>query len=215
MPGLFSFGPIPISHKKEKLFCPKTQSQDLILGDDFYYMSESNPEPDAEDYLTLLNEHERSLSAYVHALVPLLEDAEDILQSCKVTMWKHFSSFEPGTNFRAWSRKIALNQILNYRRSEKRRRVFSADSEFIEAVAAEIDRQSDQLDLRSEALRACLTKLPEAHRNTVLLRYFEDLGIEEIAEKTKRTAGAVYRLLSRIRTVLNDCITQTLNAQTP
>lgn len=177
-------------------------------------MSEPSTAPNAEEYLTLLNEHERSLAAYVHTLVPALEDAEDILQTCRVTMWKHFSSFEPGTNFSAWARKIALNQILNYRRSEKRRRVFSADREFIEAVAAEIDLQSDQLDARSDALRTCLSKLPAAHRKTVLLRYFEDLGIDEIAEKTKRTAGAVYRLLSRVRTALNDCITQTLEAQT-
>ncbi len=177
-------------------------------------MSESNPESNAEEYLTLLNEHGRSLAAYVHTLVPVLEDAEDILQACRVTMWKHFSSFEIGSNFSAWARKIALNQILNYRRSEKRRKVFSADSKFIEAVAAEIDRQSDQLDARSDALRSCLAKLPTAHRNTVLLRYFEDLDVEEIAKKTNRTAGAVYRLLSRIRTVLNDCITQSLNPQT-
>jgi len=178
-------------------------------------MPESSTEPGAEEYLMLLNKHERSLAAYVHTLVPVLEDAEDILQSCRITMWKHFSSFEPGTNFPAWARKIALNQILNYRRSEQRRPVFSCDPEFIEAVANEIDRQSVHLDLRSDALKICLAKLPAAHRNTILLRYFEDLGVEEIAEKTNRTPGAVYRLLSRIRTVLNNCITETLTTQPP
>ena len=185
---------------------------DLILAERCP-MPESSREPGAEEYLMLLNEHEHSLAAYVHTLVPVLEDAEDILQSSRITMWKHFSSFEPGTNFSAWARKIALNQILNYRRSEQRRPVFSCDPEFIEAVANEIDRQGSHLNLRSDALNICLAKLPVAHRNTILLRYFEGLGVEEIAEKTNRTTGAVYRLLSRIRTVLNDCITETLSTQ--
>lgn len=168
---------------------------------------------EAEAYLVLLNEHEHSLAAYVHSLVPVAADAEDILQGCRITLWKNFSRFDRSaedSNFLAWARKIALHQILNHRRSQKRRPTFSADPEFIEAVAGEIDRHQDRYDRRSEALRACLAKLPQPHRKAILLRYHEERGVEEIAELTERTPGAVYRLLSRIRAVLNECITESL-----
>lgn len=175
-------------------------------------MADSDPNP--EKYLELLNENGKALAAYVHTLVADRADAEDILQACRITMWKKFGDFEIGTNFQAWARKIALHQILNYRRSEKRKPVYASDPEFIESIADEIDRESDSLSARSEALRICLRRLPENQRRTVLLRYYEDCDIEEIARKTKRTDGAVYKLLSRIRGALNDCINQQLQATT-
>jgi len=174
----------------------------------------TDPEANAatETYLRLLGKHDRSLAAYVHSLVLSPADAEDILQECKVVMWKHFGNFDLQTDFLAWARKIALNQILNYRRSQQRRQTSPVDQAFIEAVAAEIDRKSDQLEKRSEALRSCMRKLPMAHRQTIVWRYYEDCGVEEIAEKTGRTEGAVYRLLSRIRQALSECVTRTLQS---
>ena len=73
------------------------------------------------------------------------------------------------------------------------------EEQFIEVVAAEIDRRADLLDRKADALRICLRKLPEAHRKIVVWRYYEDCGVEEIAAKSERTVEAVYRLLSRIR----------------
>jgi RNA polymerase sigma-70 factor (ECF subfamily) len=175
-------------------------------------MSSPDPTETTEAYIRLVTEHDRWLAGYVYSLVPRAADADDLLQECKVTMWKQFGRFELGSNFRAWARKIATNQILNYRRSEKRRPSSAIDEAFIEAVAAEIDRRADQMDLRSEALRTCLHKLPEAHRKIVVWRYYEECGIEEIAAKSERTPEAVYRLLSRIREALNECVSKTVAA---
>lgn len=170
-------------------------------------MSDLDPSEQTEAYLTLLNENERKLAHYVHVLVTDRLDAEDILQACRLTMWKKFNTFEQGTSFLAWGKKIALNQILNYRRSAKRKPLHLVDPEFIASVAKEIDRQSEALSHRSEALKECLGKLPENQRQTIILRYYDGCEINEIATSTGKTEGAVYRLLSRIRASLNECIT--------
>jgi RNA polymerase sigma-70 factor (ECF subfamily) len=170
------------------------------------------PDPTAatEAYLRLLTQHDRWLATYVYSLVASTADAQDILQEVKVTMWKQFAKFEQGTNFRAWARTIATNQILNYRRAVKKLPNAQIEEQFIEAVAAEIDRRAEVLDRKADALRLCLRKLPEAHRKIVVWRYYEDCGIEEIATKSERTVEAVYRLLSRIRSVLNECVSRQL-----
>lgn len=173
-------------------------------------MEESDSSARAEEYLLLLNQHEKAIAAYVHTLVNDPTDAEDILQACRLTLWKKFDQFEPGSHFVAWARKIALHQILNYRRSAKRKPRYTTDPALIDSIAAEIDRQSDQLADRSEALRTCLRKLPESHRQAVHLRYFEGCEIDEIAERTRRSEGAVYRLLSRVRAMLGKCVSETL-----
>src|ERR1700733_7242939 len=167
-----------------------------------------DPTADTEAYLRLLTQHDRWLATYVYSLVVSVADAQDILQEVKVTMWKQFAKFEPGTNFRAWARKIATNQILNYRRAVQKLPNSELEEGFIEAVAAEIDRRAEVLDHKADALRLCLRKLPEAHRKIVVWRYFEDCGVEEIATKSDRSVEAVYRLLSRIRQALKDCVSR-------
>ncbi|MBL9199897.1 MAG: sigma-70 family RNA polymerase sigma factor [Opitutaceae bacterium] len=174
--------------------------------------SPQDPAARDEAYLRLLAEHERALSTYVFSLVNSRADAADILQECKLALWRMFDRFEPGTNFLAWARTVALHQILNYRRAAQRRPESPHEREFIEAVAAEIDRRSDDLDRRSEVLRHCLQKLPERHRSIVVWRYYEECEVETIAAKSDRSVLAVYRLLSRIRETLNDCISRQLAA---
>lgn len=176
--------------------------------------STASPDDRGELFLRTLAEHERWLAAYVYSLVSRAADADDILQECKVTLWKQFSTFTPGTNFRAWARTIALHQVLNYRRAEQRRPWSPLDQQFIESIAGEIERRGEQLERKADSLRACLRKLPEPHRAVVVSRYYEERSIDEIAAQSGRTAEAVYRLLSRIRAVLNDCIQRQLTSAT-
>ena len=176
-------------------------------------MPAPSPETNAEDYLRLLNQHERLLAAYVHSLVPSTADADDILQEAKIVLWRRFSEFEQDTNFMAWARRIALNLILNFRRSHRRRTTSPIEEEFVRSVAHEIDRRSDHFERRSEAPQRCLKKLPRPHRQAIFWRYYEDCSVGEIAERTNRTVGATYRLLSRIRQLLNDCVTRTLRTE--
>ena len=173
------------------------------------------PPEDPEAYLRQLAQHERWLATYVYSLVAHSHDAEDVLQEVKLTLWRQFARFEAGTNFRAWARTIALHQVLNFRRSAKRHAGTALEEVFVEAVALELDRQSLALESQSDLLGRCLQKLPEAHRKLIVWRYYEDCSVAEIATRSRRSVEAVYRLLSRIRAVLSDCVQRTtLEAET-
>lgn len=176
-----------------------------------FMLTQMEPEPNAppenpEDYLRQLAQHERWLATYVYSLVAHSFDAEDILQEVKLTLWRNFAKFQPGTNFRAWARTIALHQVLNFRRSAKRHAGAALEEVFVEAVAMELDRQASALESQAELLGRCLQKLPEAHRKLIVWRYYEDCSVPEIAARSRRTEEAVYRLLSRIRAVLSECV---------
>ena len=54
-------------------------------------------------------------------------------------------------------------------------------------------------------------RVTEAFR-PMLARYYEERSVDELATRYGRTTEAVYRLLSRIRAVLNDCINRQLAA---
>lgn len=167
------------------------------------------PEP-AEEFVFLLARHERMLRAYVHALVPHVQDADDILQEAKVRMWRSFSQFEAGTNFSAWARKVAFHQVLSYRKRRKRDRLDFSD-EFLNTVASEYDQSSEDLEQRERALHGCIAKLPDDHREVLQLRYQEGFSLEVMADKLQRTVAALYRQLSRVRHVLHECVTRQLS----
>lgn len=156
-------------------------------------------------FLELLTTHERALSIYVHSLVPRDMAAEDILQQTKMLLWKHFDDFQVGTNFLAWARKTAFHQILTHRRQKKREHL-PLDEVALEALGMAVTQLAGDVSLRQEALRTCLARLPKEHRQLVQLRYYEDLEIDQVAEKLCRTAGAVYRALSRVRMSLMECV---------
>lgn len=167
-----------------------------------FVMAESDR---TQEFLELLTQHDRALGVYVYSLVPRSADADDILQQTKMILWRCFDQFEPGTNFLAWARKTAFHQILTYRRQTKREHL-PLSEETLDALHNEVARLSDSGDERREALRTCLSKLPKEHRQLVMLRYFEDMEIDGIAEQVRSTVAAVYRALSRVRFTLLECI---------
>lgn len=156
-------------------------------------------------FVELLAQHDRALTLYVYALVSRQADAEDILQQTKMVLWKSFGDFEPGTHFLAWARKVAFHQILGYRRKTKRDPLPLSD-EMLEKVSDHVVRLSEHEQLRREALESCLHRLPGNHRQLILLRYQEELGVESIAQRVASTPAAVYRALSRLRVGLADCV---------
>ncbi|MCB1231959.1 MAG: sigma-70 family RNA polymerase sigma factor [Verrucomicrobiae bacterium] len=162
-----------------------------------------------EEFLTLLNEHESALRAYVHSLVREPSDAEDILQETRLVMWRNFEKFEAGTHFKAWAKKIAFHQILTFRRKAKRDTALSEES--LELLALELTKNESRHDRRAVALRKCVRQLSLPHRQIFLMRYSREMSIEDIASAVDRTEGAVYRLLSRLRASLQDCV----NRNTP
>ena len=163
------------------------------------------------EFVTLLARHDRALTMYVYSLVPQQSDADDILQQTKLILWKHFADFELGTNFIAWARKTAFHQILAYRRKTKRDPLPLSDA-MLEVLSEKVASLTDHDQTRRDALESCLHRLSADHRRLILLRYQEELEVDEIAQKLSSTPGAVYRALSRLRLALVDCVTSRLPA---
>lgn len=158
-----------------------------------------------EEFIKLLAQNERQLHAYVFSLITNTADAEDVLQNAKVIMWRHFEQFNLGTNFGAWSRKIAFHQILSYRKKQKKQKLHVSD-ECLQLVAEETEKMQQELESQYHLLQSCITKLPEKYRSLIELRYRDGLSIENMAPRSGQSEGAVYRMLSRVRTTLQDCV---------
>src|SRR5262249_49574877 len=170
--------------------------------------------PDADptrvdEFVRLLAQNQRRLYVYVHTLVPNHADAEEVLQNANLVLWREFGTFQPGTNFAAWACRVALNQVLAWRKKRQRDRLQFTD-QFLAVIADEADAAAEELEDRTQVLAGCVEKLPADQREMVRLRYGEGGTIEAAAERARRPVEATYRALSRIRHALHDCITRTL-----
>jgi len=162
-----------------------------------------------DEFVRLLAQNQRRLFVYVHTLVPNHADAEEVLQNTNLVLWREFGTFETGTNFAAWACRVALNQVLAWRKKRQRDRLQFSD-DFLAAIAKETQDANDALEEQSRVLSDCLAKLPSDQRELIRLRYTEEGAIEAVASRVRRTVEATYRALSRIRHTLHECVIRTL-----
>ena len=168
--------------------------------------------PRDAEFVQLFTLNQHRIYIYLVSLVHDQNAADDLFQETMLVLWREFERFESGTNFMAWSCTVALNQVRAWRKKQQRDRLQFSD-EFLDALSQELDSSADYLEQRYELLRNCIAKLPQHHRQLVAYRYSSGHAIHEIAEQTQRSIDAVYRLLSRIRRTLQDCVTDQLTLE--
>lgn len=137
-------------------------------------------------------------------------DAEDLVQDTIVKAFRFFSSFENGTNAKAWLFRILKNSFINnYRKTSKRPQQVDYDevSSYYESVRAERTETTDLeslmfRELMDDEMSVALKQLPEDFRTVVLLCDVEGYTYEEIANMLDVPIGTIRSRLHRGRNLL-------------
>lgn len=137
-------------------------------------------------------------------------DAEDLVQDTIVKSYRFFSSYEKGTNAKAWLFRILKNSYINnYRKKSKQPNQVDYDevSTFYETIRAERTDTSDLedkmfRDLIDDDISHALDELPEDFRTVVLLCDVEGFTYEEIANMLDVPIGTIRSRLHRGRNLL-------------
>ncbi len=165
-----------------------------------------------ELFVKLLGAHQQQVHRYVLCLVPNAHDADDILQETNLFLWREFHQFEEGTNFVAWACAVAFHKVIAWRKQKSRDRLVYSDA-FLMAVSSELIANAERQEERAMALNKCIERLPQRHRDLLQLRYGAGQNIDDIAHMQGRSADAVYRMLSRVRHALFECIGHSLSPE--
>ena len=130
-------------------------------------------------------------------------EAEDLVQETYAKAWKGFSSFQAGTNFRAWMYRILRNTFLTSRTGLKAATVPLEDDDASEAVVESETPESIYLSRAgAEQLQSAIDALPVLFREVLLLCEVEEMSYQEIAETLGIPIGTVMSRLSRARKIL-------------
>ncbi|BCX48805.1 RNA polymerase sigma factor [Haloferula helveola] len=159
------------------------------------------------EFVRLLTEHQDSIRAFIHSLMPGNPAVRDVTQETLMLLWQKRDSFTLGTSFINWAFAVARFRVLEFHRRSKRDQRLVFSDELLDSLAGEPEEMAPQrLEGTRTALRECLASLSDKNRELVRLRYEGEQSIEDFAEDSGRSAGALRVSLFRIRNSLKKCI---------
>ena len=181
-----------------------------------YHIDVSGVDPQSGSFEELAMPLFDPLYNFAHWLTRNRDQAEDLVQETYLKALKGFSSFQLGTNFRAWMYRILRNTFLTSCAGLKATTTLPLDNAeddegpelAVELVTPEtilIDRSNADLIERE------IDELPVHFREVLLLCEVEEMSYQEIAETLSVPIGTVMSRLSRARKRLRDGLRQRMN----
>jgi RNA polymerase sigma-70 factor (ECF subfamily) len=164
------------------------------MGDDVERLLQQRRYDDALEALMERYEHK-----VLRMAVAMLRDAgraEEVAQDVFVKVWRAFPTYDGRAAVSTWLYAIARNTCLSAVRSESYRRTAA-----LEEVPEPAARASERSDVEWDRY---LSRLPEALRQVVMLFYFEERSISEVARMLGVAEGTVKSQLHRARRALAD-----------
>jgi RNA polymerase sigma-70 factor, ECF subfamily len=143
-------------------------------------------------------------------------DAEDATHDAALTAWRRFGDLRERDRFEAWFGRI-LHNVCRDRLRARRRSPVSLDLDPPTPATAARFASPDQAEtiVRREALGSALRTLTPDHREVVILRFYFDLTIEQIAARTGTGKGTVKSRLHYALRYLRSAVEPGLEERTP
>lgn len=123
-------------------------------------------------------------------------DADDIFQEVFLRLVQHEGAFESEEHRKAWLIRVTVNCCNSHFTAPWRKNVHGLD----DALLAQLpDEEDDFAATEGEDVYAQVLRLPQQMREVVLLFYYEEMSIREIAHALQTTEVNVKKRLSRAR----------------
>lgn len=155
---------------------------------------------------TLMHRYERLVYRVAFGWTGSRESALEIVQETFLAVHSRLGSYRGEGELKSWIARIAANAAMNRARGERLRSAEALDEAAIPSVPAAQEMALAERE-RSGALHRSLDALPPRQRTAVVLRYFEEMPIHDIAialECNEGTARSIlFRSLVKLRHALS------------
>ena len=129
------------------------------------------------------------------------EDAWDLSQEVFIKAHRGLASFRGDASFKTWLLRITANQCKDHLKKRRLRVVALEDEGALERMPAHEPGPADRMESSElgEAIAGCLNALPAKHRMALVLREYQGLSYEEMAEVMRCSVGTVMSRLHHAR----------------
>ena len=136
------------------------------------------------------------------------QDAEDAVQLTMMKAWQGLGGFRGESRFATWITRVLMNEVFQSQRKRARMRLEEMESASLTAVLEagstltrrQISQEQRLLIMeRNRLVHAALRSLPESLRSVLLLQFFDERSLEEIAAQMERPVATVKSRRHRAR----------------
>jgi RNA polymerase sigma-70 factor, ECF subfamily len=188
-----------LSHDLERSF-PRVASEQAEQDDAQLVKASQQGNQDA--FAILVQRHQRRIFNLSLRMLQDEEDAGEITQEAFLAAWQGLSSFRGEACFPTWLYRIAYHCCLRQLERRKRERSLQA-IQILEGINKE-KQAEDILELRDRqaVVREQMEKLPTRYRMVLILRHFQEMTYEEMADILSMPVGTIKTHLFRARSLL-------------
>ena len=126
--------------------------------------------------------------------------AEELAQEAFLSAWKGIRSFRRGRPFKPWLIRILVNAVMAHRRRRSVETTPIEESEWADDAEHPADLTESRLE--QQTLQQAIRGLGPEHRQVVVLRYFADMTVPEVARASGVREGTVKSRLYRAHQAL-------------
>ena len=165
---------------------------------------------DQSAYEDIVNLYQHKLYQVCYRMLASKEEAEDITQEAFVRAYINLHSFDQKRKFSTWIYRIATNLCIDRIRKKKPDYYLDAEVAGTEGldmysqIAADEqlpEETLEQMELQ-ERIQYEISRLPDKYRAVIVLKYIEELSLQEISEILEMPLGAVKTRIHRGREAL-------------
>jgi RNA polymerase sigma-70 factor, ECF subfamily len=154
---------------------------------------------DLEAFEELVRRLQRQVYGFAFQHLRDFAEAQDLTQEIFVKLYRNLARFDSTRPFEPWFWKLATNTTINYRR----KRVPAPTDQELELTAEPADKTQ-----HDPTLVDALAQLDPAYRLPILLHYYADLSLEQVAASLGVTLPAVKSRLHRARALLRNSLAE-------
>jgi RNA polymerase sigma-70 factor, ECF subfamily len=153
--------------------------------------------------------HAQGVMNVVYRMCGDAQIAEDAAQETFIQAWLHLASYRPRTSLRNWLYRIAVNAATDMLRKEKR--ILPNPLEDLPLKDPQLGPEAlFSQEERTALVQKAVLSLPDACRAVLVLREYEGLSYQGIADTLNIPMGTVMSRLSYARKLLREKLEQKL-----
>jgi len=156
---------------------------------------------DQEAYFVIVERYQMKLMRYVNSIIRNEDKAVDIVQETFIKAFVNLRSFDVKKKFSSWIYRIAHNETINA--TKKNSKEVPLEEGFDIQSDEDIVQDFEKKEIATE-VRSCMSKLPLAYSEPLVLYSIEDKSYEEISDILRIPMGTVATRISRAKILMKN-----------
>ena len=143
---------------------------------------------DGDAFGEVVRRWERKIYALAYGILGSVEDARDASQETFIAAYRNLQGFRGEAKVSSWLHRIAVNQCISRQRRARVRAETALEDDAEPGGASSFKAAGDsparatESKQRAEAVRRAVASLPQELREVVMMKEFEELTFQEIAD---------------------------------